>query len=196
LAVLRAMHAQGLDVLTEDTFVVLLEEILPKRGLDRLPELTTEASIETFNLPSLSMSPLQLRVHILMIALDTPILGEGSRIRLLNLYAKYHHWEAFWNLWRSPHRNGKPISSALYTCMFQRVAETKNQKACIAVLQNWVLSMELEDPVVKLEGDVAEAVKACAKVADPFVEQDANTGPEVKSEWVSLWRKCVGDLEN
>jgi hypothetical protein len=50
--------------------------------------------------------------------------------------------------------------------------------------------MEREQPPVAYEGDVAEAIKACLKVADPYIEQAVVDSPNAKGEWLALWQKC------
>jgi len=81
-------------------------------------------------------------------------------------------------------------SPAVYAYMFACVANTGSQKGCMAVLRNWVPDMEREDPPVKLEGEVSEAVKACLMVADPSITGDAEATSEAKGEWLSMWRRC------
>jgi len=50
--------------------------------------------------------------------------------------------------------------------------------------------MEMENPPVKLEGEVAKAVKDCLLVVKPNVEKDARERLDATGEWVSLWVRC------
>ena len=86
-------------------------------------------------------------------------------------------------------RRGKPNSASMYAFMFGTVAQSKHQRGCINVLRSWVPDMAREDPPVLLEGSVGEAVRECLRVADPYIEHDILNSPDVKGEWLSLWRQ-------
>lgn len=73
--------------------------------------------------------------------------------------------------------------------MFGSVAQTGYQKSCMAVLRTWIPDLEAEKPAIELDGDVGEAIRACLRIADPFSEQDAVDSPDMKGEWLSLWRR-------
>jgi hypothetical protein len=60
----------------------------------------------------------------------------------------------------------------------------------MTVLRNWASEMDREDPPIKLEGDLGQAVKACLRIADPKVEEDAERSPDLEGEWVTIWRRC------
>lgn len=81
----------------------------------------------------------------------------------------------------------RPRSGAMYAEMFRAMAKTKRQDQCIKSLQNWVPEMDIEKPPVKLEGEVAKAVKDCLLVAHPNVKEHARKGTDATGEWVSLW---------
>jgi hypothetical protein len=74
--------------------------------------------------------------------------------------------------------------------MFQRVAETNWQKGAMNVLRTWIPDMDREEPQVRLEGEVLEAVEKCLAVADPDVDMGKVNAPAVKGEWLVLWRRC------
>lgn len=110
-------------------------------------------------------------------------------MRLMEVYARLGHWKEFFEIFRMAPNQGKSQSANVYAFMFGSVAQTGYQKSCVAVLRIWVPNLELESPAVELGGDVGEAVRACLRVADPFVEQDAIDSPESNGEWVELWRR-------
>jgi hypothetical protein len=190
MEILQAMHDQGMQILKEELFVDLQEAASPGVFDDAPAHTIYTDSSDTFDLPSLPMSPVQRRLHVLMNALDLPCFSDESRSRLMDMYGNQHNWLEFWDIWRMCPRRGMPQSAEMYALMFGMVARTGNQKACMSVLRTWIPDLEREEPAVKLQGLVAESVKACLKVADPYVEQDAIDTPDMKGEWLSLWRKC------
>lgn len=191
MEILQMMHDQGHKVLTEETFLAL-QEATASESIQpaHRSELYTTSS-ETFDLPTLPMSALRRRIHVAMKAVDLPFFRDETRLRLLDMYSRQHHWLEFWDIWRMAPRQGKPQSSLMYAFMFNRVAETGNQKGCMTVLRTWIPDMDLENPKVLLEGDVAESVKAVLKVADPHVEREAASDPGATGEWIDLWRRCT-----
>lgn len=193
MKILQAMYDQGHNILTEDIFVTLQEATAPLPRADYDPSSIYTSSTDTFELPSLPMNAIQRRIHVLMKSIDIPTFRTEYRIRLLDLYSRNNHWVEFWDVWRLALRQGQPQTAPLYAFMFSRVAETKHQKACIAVLRTWLLDVEREIPAVPLKGEVAEAVKACLLVADPFVERDASDA-QARGEWISMWRRCSGPV--
>lgn len=195
LKAMNTMYRRGHKILTEEMFVTLQEATERINNLD-IPTVQPKATInDSFDLPTKAMSPIQRRIHTLMINIELPSFSDKSRIRLMQLYARNEHWIAFWDIWRLPLRQSKSQSSNMYTYMFQRVAETGHQKGCIKTLRTWIEDLDREHPTVKLEGDIAEAVKACLIVAHPDIEQEAIENPEGPGEWLSLWRRCHGGDE-
>jgi hypothetical protein len=187
--VIRLMHKQGQNILTENMFVTLLEATEPLKEV-KLPTVTPLTTVnDTFNLPTKAMSGTQRRIHLLMISLELPPFTDKSRMRLMEMYARNGNWVAFWDVWRMPIRFNYPQSAAMYEYMFRKVAETGHEAACMKVLRTWLETLHLEEPSVKLEGNVAEAVKACILVADPYVEVEA-ADPDKFGEWITLWRRC------
>ncbi|KAF7886224.1 hypothetical protein EAF00_010327 [Botryotinia globosa] len=195
LKVIQTMYRRGHKIFTEEMFVTLQE------ATERIPDLdiTTfqpEATVnDSFGMPTKAMSPIQRRIHTLMMNLESPPFSDESRMRLMQLYARNEQWVAFWDIWRLPLRQSKSQSADMYAYVFQRVAETGHQKLCIKVLHTWIEDLDREEHSVKLEGDVAEAVKACLMVAEKGIEQEAIANPEKTGQWHSLWRKCHGGDE-
>ena len=194
MKILQVMYDRGHNILTEDIFVALQEATAPMPGFEsESPSIYTSSS-DTFDLPSVKMSAIQRRIHVLMRSIDMPTFRAESRLRLLDLYSRQNNWMEFWDIWRLALRQGQPQTAPLYAFMFNKIAETTHQKACINVLRTWIPDVEREVPTVTLGGEVAQAIKACLLVADPFVERDVSD-PKAKGEWISMWRMCT-ELQN
>ena len=194
--VIQTMHDQGIEILDEDVFIILQEATFVTAALDAPPGSLYVSPEDTFDLSTFPMSPSQRRIHVLMKTLNLPPFREESRIRLLDLYARQHYWREFWDVWRMAPRQRVPQSAALYTLMFDAVAQTKNQRACMTVLRTWVPEMDREEPAIRLEGNLAVAITECVKVADPYVATQFNEDLEVNGKWISLYRRCVASLEH
>jgi hypothetical protein len=189
MKIFRVMHDQGHKVLTEQVFLVLQEALAPEMHLTAPKPYTSP--LGTFYLPSQVMSPRQQRVHAAMMAVDMPFFQDETRLRLLDLYSQKQYWHEFFQVWRMAPRSGQRQSPRMYAFMFRKVAETNNQKACIQVLRTWVPEMDLETPKVLLESDVADAVRALLRVADPYAEGEVDVDPAATGEWIDLWRRTL-----
>ncbi|KAF4631908.1 hypothetical protein G7Y89_g6223 [Cudoniella acicularis] len=191
LEILQTMYDRGIEILDEEIFVELLESSSPDFD-DRVPRHAIyQDPADTFDLPSLPMSPMQQRIHRLMTIIDLPCFRDESRLRLLDLYSRQQNWREFLNIWKMAPRRGKPQSPVMYAFLFAAIAQTNNQKACMNVIRTWAPEMQREDPPVPLEGQVAQSLQECIMVADPFVEENALQDPNAKDEWISWWRKCT-----
>lgn len=188
--ILQAMYDQGQDILSEDILVELQEAVSANPPEAQSAYQFFEHPDDTHDLPSLRMAPVARRLHVLTKIIDLPLFSEESRLRLLHHHAKNQHWLEFWEVFRMAPRRGQPNSAAIYAFMFGAVAQTGNQKACINVLRAWAPAMEKEQPPVAFEDDVAVGIRACLKVADPYVEQAVLDSPDTRGEWLSLWNKC------
>jgi hypothetical protein len=188
--ILQAMYEQGMDILTEDIFVELQEAAAASPAQVTSPYQVYTHPDDTHDLPGMRMTPVQRRLHVLTKTIDLPPFSDESRIRLMHLHAKNQYWLEFWDIFRMAPRQGQPNSAAMYAFMFGTVAQTGHQKACMNVLRTWTAEMRREQPPVAFEGEVAEAIKACLRVADPYIEQVVVDSPDAKGEWLSLWQKC------
>jgi hypothetical protein len=187
LEILRVMQDQGLEILNED-MLVELQELTGHNA----PQYADEPKYhkETYDLLCRRMSSIQRRLHLLMMKLPLPPFRDESRMRLLNLHAQAEHWLEFWDVFRMAPRADAPQSPEIYAFMFACVANTGNQRACMTVLRNWASEMDRENPPIKLEGDLGQAVKACLRIADPKIEEDAESSSDLEGEWVTIWRRC------
>jgi hypothetical protein len=188
--ILEAMYEQGMDILTEDIFVELQEAAAATPAQVTSPYQVYTHPDDTHDLPGMRMTPVQRRLHVLTKTIDLPPFSDESRMRLMHLHAKNQYWLEFWDIFRMAPRQGQPNSAAMYAFMFSTVAQTEHQKACMNVLRTWTAEMGRERPPVALQGEVAEAIKACLRVADPYIEQAVVDAPDAKGEWLSMWQKC------
>ncbi|PBP25621.1 hypothetical protein BUE80_DR003514 [Diplocarpon rosae] len=197
--IMQTMHDQGIDIINED-ILVSLQEIIAPESSGSAPRYSLSAdSGETFELPSLTMSPMQHRLHTLIMSVELPFFRDVSRVRLMDLYARNGHWKQFFEIFRMAPKQGQPQSAILYAFMFGSVAQTCDQKACMAVLRTWIPDLEAEKPAIELDGEVGKAIQACLRISVPSIEQDAIRSPDAKGEWLSLWRRitsssCQEDL--
>lgn len=114
---------------------------------------------------------------------------------VLNIFAVKNNWEAFWAHWNGIARRMQPRPAELYALMFHRVAETNHQIQCIAALRNLVPEMKMEEPPVRLEGEVAKAVMECLRVVAPDLESGlSNPGWRHEARWADLWKRCVSSI--
>lgn len=187
--VLQSMHNRGLPILDED-LLVDIQEATAVPPNDDFSDIELQESPETYNLPSTPATPIQRRLHLLMMAIDLPCFRDESRLRLLNLYRGQNNWLEFWDTWRMAPKRGASQSPLLYAFMFGSVAKTRHQKGCMNVLRTWTPEMQLENPPISKEGQVAMAIRACIKIVDPFVEEDLKNNPGSKNEWLKLWMEC------
>jgi hypothetical protein len=190
--ILEAMFDQGMDILCEDLLVELQDaaSMHPSAVWPTHPD-------DTHGLHGVRMSPVQRRLHVLCKTIDLPLFSDESRMRLMDIHAKKRHWLEFWDIFRMAPQRGKPNSADIYAFMFGTVAQTGHQRACINVLRTWVPEMEREQPPVAFKGDVAEAIKACLKVVDPYIEQNVLHDLDMNGEWLALWQKCrMADTQN
>jgi hypothetical protein len=183
--ILQCMHSQGLQVIDEELLVELQEATIPGKLQGK-----AVPSTEAFELPTVPLSPLQSRLHALMMAIDLPCFAEATRLRLMDIYRSQRNWSEFWDVFRMGHRRGKPMSANMYAFMFASVAGSRHQRACMKALRTWLPEMSYEQPTVLIEGQVAQAIRACLKVVDPAVEETSDRDLESNNEWVLLWRDC------
>lgn len=191
IQVLQTMSHQGLSVLNQDVLLRLQQFTAPGLEENVPPHLIHTDGLDTFNLPSRPMIALQKRIHMLITNINLPLFDESTRLSLMEIYASQHNWVEFWEIWRMAARHGKARSAELYASMFVLVATTQHQNGCQTVLRNWVAELAKESPPVKIEGNVALAIKYCLQVADPNVEEDFLENPDHLGEWVRIWKRCT-----
>ena len=126
--------------------------------------------------------------------------GQASleeEIQAMHDSADWGNWAAFWNIWRAFPAAMRPRPSQLYCVMFQRTAMRQHQAKAIQCLVECIPEMEIEEPPVEMDVDIAHAVKACLLVAAPGIE-DTALKEDSASVCGRLWRRCdeVGSSRN
>ena len=172
--VLEDMSLSGLNIVTEEIFMMLLEAVA------RSPESLWKAALQDVSRIILRHRP--------------NITNAQSHLRILQMYANTNDWSGFWRYWSGIARQGQPRSANLYILMYHSVALTMNQSNCMEALRTWVPEMQIEEPPVKLEGAVAGAVMECVRVAEPDIEDVVARQGSEKGEIPRLWGQCLSSL--
>ena len=136
----------------------------------------------------------QQRLRLLVDDYDLPKRSTESYSRVLNACAEAGKWDNFWSNWDSISRNFQRRDEELYALMFRRIAQKNHQAETMRVLRTFIPLMGREEPPIKLQGEIAEAVLQCVSIADPAVETDVQTERNERGEWVRLYRKCIDGL--
>ena len=176
--VLKDMSLSGFNIVTEEIFMMLVEVM----------RLFQSHNSET-------MAAVQNLTRI-MLQNGLKITNAESQFRTLQIYANTYEWMGFWLCWRGIARQGQSRSADHYLLMYRFVASTEHQSQCIDVLRTWVPEMRVEEPPVRLEGAVAEAVMECVRVAEPDIETAVAEQWNEGGEWSRLWTRCLSGLEH
>ncbi|KAI9848045.1 MAG: ATPase synthesis protein 25 mitochondrial [Sclerophora amabilis] len=200
MEILARMGKWGHKVLSEEVFMIIHDAIgfhepimnpdvqLAIHESDQIPDRKSSKSLR-------QVQETQRRLNTLMEHFDIHFTSDENIMRMMSLYANQGHWEAFWDLWTMPARRMIPRSATLYAFLFHVIENTKHQVSCMQVLRTWVPEMGREEPRVELNGEVARAVMACTKIADPGVDDRARTTSTVLGEWVRLWKRCEANID-
>ena len=93
-------------------------------------------------------------------------------IRKLQACADKRNFQGMWDVWRHFAADMHPRSAEIYIAMLQGFAESGHQAKNMEVLRVLMPEMEREEPPVKMNREIAEAVMACMRVVDPGIEDD------------------------
>lgn len=192
--IIQIMGDQGLPIISQEVLLRLQQATALGPDPSIREHLIYTDDVDTFNLPSNPMTPIQKRIHTLIMHLDVPLFDEASRLSLMEMYAHQRNWAEFWDIWRLAPRHGKPRSAEFYASMFVLVAASHHIKGVQTVLRHWTPEMAIENPPVGLTGNVALAIDYCLRVADPQVEEEFAADPDSPAEWVRLRKKL--DIAN
>ena len=206
MSVLEDMGHRGLNIITEDIFVLLHEAVgfpEPIRALTPSKDTVLRGAFTELSSNRVASDQKRQEVtgrhtqlNILMDHHSIIFTNDGRKIRLLQVFANQGNWKAFWDFWGLPARQLRPRSAALYAFMFQTIARTKHPAMCTETLRTRVPEMSLETPRVELDDAVALEIMHCLKWAHPSVEEEAHAPQPVEGEWVRLWRRCEAGLES
>lgn len=178
LRVLHTMIERGEAILDADVIIPLIESLA-----------------RTSN-QGANQRQLQTVLEKLIYQADLPYIGEEHIMRLLAAYVHQDNWDRFWEVWRMPPQHLEPRSGKLYLFLWRTIATTCNQRRCREAIRRCFFEMHNESPSVKLTPSMREAVKACARFADPMAEAIANQpydhelqkGRSSRAEFVRVFR--------
>ena len=125
---------------------------------------------------------------------DKPLDLE-TELRILHECADQQKWSILEDFWRGFARVMRPRPKELYQALFKRVAQRNHQAYVIRMLRERVPDMDQEEPPVRFDKELAEAVMDCLLIAEPNVESMAMDEWNHEREWVRLWRLCQRKLQ-
>ena len=125
---------------------------------------------------------------------DKP-LDLGNELRILHECADQQKWSILEAIWRGFARIMRPRPKELYQALFKRVAQRNHQAYVIRMLRERVPDMAQEEPPVRFDKELAEAVMDCLLIAEPNVKSMAMDESNHDREWVRLWRHCQQILQ-
>ena len=120
---------------------------------------------------------------------DKP-LDLQNELLILHECADQQQWSILEDIWRGFARVMRPRPKELYQALFKRVAQRNHQAYVIRMLRERVPDMAQEEPPVRFDKELAEAVMECLLVAEPNVKSMAMDESNHDREWVRLWRHC------
>ncbi|KAG8527439.1 uncharacterized protein KY384_007591 [Bacidia gigantensis] len=94
--------------------------------------------------------------------LVTEIFGEPSvedEVMMMYLCAGKGRWDEFWIVWRNFPSAMRPRTKPMYMAMFLLLAQRNHQAKAMQCLRECVPEMELEEPLVAMDSELAEAIQ-------------------------------------
>ena len=174
-AVLEDMSFRGHDIATE-SIRGLFEEAVARASSPLLPQRLDPASIASIRG-----------------LLDSHLGQQASpelEIRKLHACADVGSWDGVWSVWNGFAADLRPRPKEVYVAMFQRLAARGHQAEVLEALRALVPTMDREEPPVELDGDIADSIKECLRVANPTIDNQAAEDWESNDELYDLWRRC------
>lgn len=179
--VLEKMAFRGHSVCTEKTFAILhLAITYPKFA----PAPTNLVALPGEEPKPLSISTKDIVNYQYLSRMAIKILwGQSTNnldILMMRSYIEQDNWAGFWHVWRLTARTMRPRTPEMYAILFRGIAGTGNQAKCQEALNDQISEMQLEEPPVALEGDVADAVRSCLIAAQVNLREGI---------WAKLWTR-------
>ena len=127
-------------------------------------------------------------------ALLREVFGPARSLELevlrLHACADVGYWDGAWKIWRDFAAEFRRRPSELYSVMLERIAETGHRAKVLKALRIIVPDMDSEQPPVILDGDIADAIKACLRVVEPEIDDLAAADWSSNDELFQIWRRC------
>ena len=196
-ASVRTQSALAMEVI--DLMFVHGEEVLSIEVVATVIESVVRSGAVTAQVPEAVRLLAQFEA-LLHHQAGLPCPEEHLLMQLLAAYADHGLWDGFWRVWNVPPRYQKSRSSVMYAWLYRRLARDGHQARCIDALRRTTNEMQHESPPVAAIGSVLEGLKACMLVADPGVQNIAESvedtgnppkGSPLRREFVKLWKKLV-----
>lgn len=128
-------------------------------------------------------------------SLEVPSHPLDLTIPILRYNISQSHWPHIWRIWTSFPRRFLPRPKIMYRVLFDAVAATRHQNACIETLRALVPDLlreeyredyRDEESEIRLRGELAKSVLRCLQVAEPRAAEMGRKGG--RGEWAELWR--------
>lgn len=182
LRVLEDMALRGLNIYTDKTLLTLYTMVARVGASDR-GYLRLRSNANT-------------RLRLVMDDCIVESMDSQTQLGLLDAFARGNNWEGFWSHWRGIATRMQPRSKELYLLMFRYATRTRNQNKCIYVMRTWFFEMTQEEPEIKLEGALTEAVMECLRIAQPDSETESIKEEYQTTEWTEMWNKCYSSIQD
>ena len=182
LKVLEDMALRGLNVYTKKTLLTLYSVVARVGASDREQFLRLRSNANT-------------RLRLVMDDCFVEPMETKTQLPILNDFVLGDNWEGFWSHWRGIAARMQPRSGKLYLLMFRYATWTRNQKKCMYVLRTWFHEMMQEEPEVRLDGELTQAVMECLRIAQPESETKSMHERYQSTEWTAIWNQCYDSLE-
>ena len=116
--------------------------------------------------------------------------GTHGDVRSLYQCAHLGLWDEVWRIWREYPMAMRARPKELYCAILDCAASHNHQAKAIDCLRECVAEMEIEEPPIELDANIAQAIKKCLLVADPNAPHEAADNGS-NAEWGKLWRQCT-----
>ena len=119
-------------------------------------------------------------------------------LRKMHMCAAIANYQGMWDIWHAFAADMRPRPAELYVAVFQHFADLGHQAKNMEALRLLVPEMAREESPVRMDREIADAVRRCISVVDPRVEEDAVSlyedmglgGMDQMGELQKLWWRC------
>ena len=198
--ILDMMTFEGYSSFEEKTFL-LLHEVAKSSNTATAPLDVDhgESSLVTSEAPD-AAQPLDVHKDNVLAAMDhfsVPFANDGPWLSLLQFYAGARHWTGFSFLWSALARRMCRRSREMYILFYETLARIGDRNVVKEVLHDAVSDMEVEEPAVQLDREMAELIGRCICVVMPNVKErvSSEAGRVGVGQWGALWGRCQRVLD-
>lgn len=187
-SILEEMQSHGHDITLINEPDSQIRQLLELAVLQADPDAATSPSPHP-------EAPQRLRRLLQKIYRSPPSLD--LELRKMRACASSGNYQGMWDIWRTFAIDMRPRPVALYTAMFHHFADLGHQAKTADALRALVPEMAREEPRVRMDREIAEAVKRCVLVVDPRAEEEAVSlrGGSGMGELQRLWARCESVIQ-